>query len=652
MLLKCSSAQGLSLLRICGLFLLIISFNVLAQGQNLVPDPGFEIWDSTHVVANPNTLDGLTYWYNAAGTADHHHVAIVGGSNLTALEPCPTGEGNTGCGYPYEGGGVLGFFKSIGSTSYREWGGSPLLAPLAPGTCYEVSFWIQNKLDDPDFLHESNHWGIFFAHEQMPSFDPWELDFNLVSNQWVACDPIISGSEWQQVQLAFTPDEDYEYIYIGFMGNDEDASFILPQVNPQGFYVWVDQVVIEPIYLEVPEDRTICLGDSTWLHFTANRDIFWTDGQQSDTTTAFWVQPEMTTTYYVEIADALTCKLMDSVTVTVQEEYVMDYPGPICSQAEPLILKDDAGPGMWIGPGIVDAEQGLFDPSISGVGDFAIQFISNTDCLADFTMNVAVINLPQPSIMADPLQGCAPLTIELIDGGAISGVQYTWKFQGETLETETGQVRYTFADPGTYDIGVEVSYMGNCVADLYWENLIQVEEVPVANFSFFPDQPDVLHNEVQFTDLSSGNILQWHWDFGDQLESFLINPVHEYLNAGGYRVQLEVLGEGNCMDTISRNIEIENAVQLYVPNVFSPNLDGVNDHFAVYFAGEMYQYELTIFNRWGGMVFQSSDPGEFWDGSTHGGMAGLGVYTYLLKYALSPESGRQKVLSGDLLLIR
>ena len=51
------------------LYLLVIALPLATSAQNLIPDPGFEDWDGT-IGENPNTLGGLTHWYNANGTPE------------------------------------------------------------------------------------------------------------------------------------------------------------------------------------------------------------------------------------------------------------------------------------------------------------------------------------------------------------------------------------------------------------------------------------------------------------------------------------------------------------------------------------------------------------------------------------------------------
>ena len=87
----------------------------------------------------------------------------------------------------------------------------------------------------------------------------------------------------------------------------------------------------------------------------------------------------------------------------------------------------------------------------------------------------------------------------------------------------------------------------------------------------------------------------------------------------------------------------------YIPNAFSPNDDGRNDRFRVYNVCPIEGFQLDIFNRWGGRVYQSDDIAAGWDGFVRGEQAPTGVYTYVVKLI---ENGQEKFISGELNLLR
>lgn len=91
----------------------------------------------------------------------------------------------------------------------------------------------------------------------------------------------------------------------------------------------------------------------------------------------------------------------------------------------------------------------------------------------------------------------------------------------------------------------------------------------------------------------------------------------------------------------------------FIPNAFSPNYDGINDCFEVYTkAGLVYQkYKMQIFDRWGGLVFSSTDPNICWNGDVSGKPAATGIYLWVLEME-TQACAELKLLKGEVTLIR
>ena len=94
---------------------------------------------------------------------------------------------------------------------------------------------------------------------------------------------------------------------------------------------------------------------------------------------------------------------------------------------------------------------------------------------------------------------------------------------------------------------------------------------------------------------------------------------------------------------------------LDVPNIFTPNGDGINDEFRVVFKS-LKSYNCQVFNRWGRKVFSTDDPGKGWDGRINGQMAAPGAYYYVIQATgtdLDSKGNPIKYkLSGDINLLR
>lgn len=116
-------------------------------------------------------------------------------------------------------------------------------------------------------------------------------------------------------------------------------------------------------------------------------------------------------------------------------------------------------------------------------------------------------------------------------------------------------------------------------------------------------------------------------------------------------LQVKVEDQYGCADSTHVTYkDIQYCCRFIYPNAFTPNEDGMNDGFRVVTYGNMVQYRLMIFNRWGQQVFESTDPGEYWDGRFNGMPADMGTYMYYFKGQCL--TGNKEEAKGDVLLIR
>ena len=112
-----------------------------------------------------------------------------------------------------------------------------------------------------------------------------------------------------------------------------------------------------------------------------------------------------------------------------------------------------------------------------------------------------------------------------------------------------------------------------------------------------------------------------------------------------------------CETTASFRIEVNDAVNAYVPNVFSPNFDGVNDMWGVSVDPVNVKSidRVVVFDRWGGVIFTQNDipvdgSAELWDGRVDGVSVNTGVYSYIVEVILVDDS--KSALSGSITVVR
>ncbi|MEM9918230.1 MAG: M43 family zinc metalloprotease [Bacteroidota bacterium] len=149
--------------------------------------------------------------------------------------------------------------------------------------------------------------------------------------------------------------------------------------------------------------------------------------------------------------------------------------------------------------------------------------------------------------------------------------------------------------------------------------------------------------------------LSYEWTLeGDGAISCENCPVASVYAEGTTWIQLQVSDSEGCTRSIKKQFQAF-STDIYIPTAFSPNGDGINERFTVYGPSGIEVVRLSIFNRWGALVFSNdafplSDEVAGWDGSFKGRLLNSGVYVYQAEVQF-PDGSRQ-LLSGDLTLLR
>jgi gliding motility-associated-like protein len=157
---------------------------------------------------------------------------------------------------------------------------------------------------------------------------------------------------------------------------------------------------------------------------------------------------------------------------------------------------------------------------------------------------------------------------------------------------------------------------------------------------------------VKIINLSEGG-KTGNWYFGDgQSENYdeNINPSHLYIgDTDFYQIQLVISNEGGCVDSFKVDVCVLDSVAIYMPEIFSPNNDGINDVFKIS-SNTVRKMTMEIYNRWGEKVFYSDDPKVGWDGKYKGSLCSTDYFVYHIKY--KGKSSAWKFKKGVLYLLR
>ena len=256
-----------------------------------------------------------------------------------------------------------------------------------------------------------------------------------------------------------------------------------------------------------------------------------------------------------------------------------------------------------------------------------------------------------PKVIAEfysAAKGCAPYTAKF-DNTSAGGQQFFWNFGDNTTSTEISP-EHSYSVPGTYTVSLKAVDSATCNITDTFSYTIVVSTKPIAGFTFTPHPPQV-NTAVEFTNNSIGAV-RYEWNFGDgeTLSTANQTPVEHLYNEGKtFQACLIALNNFGCSDTICAPIEAKIIPLLDVPNAFTPNGDGINDNVSVRGFG-IIKMTWKIFNRWGTLVYQTTDRTKPWDGTYKGAIQPKEVYHYVLDVEYSNNTRYQK--RGDITLLR
>ncbi len=329
-----------------------------------------------------------------------------------------------------------------------------------------------------------------------------------------------------------------------------------------------------------------------------------------------------------------------------------------------LINNTNTGPWdyLWdFDDGTTSLDPNLTEYTYLQAGTYTISLTASSGDCVSTDIKTIVIN-PIPPIVDfdyDPAFGCSPLQVSFtnLSQFALSD-SYEWDFGDGSTSSLVNPI-HTYFEPGIYSVSLTASNAFNQSTTEIKADIIEVFDTPIAQFDVRPTIVFIPDNPI-FTNNASIGATSFLWDFGDGTTSTESEPTHQYTEEGFYDVTLIAYNNLGCTDTLKRVglVEGQQNGRLLVPNAFSPSLAGpsggfdgagVNDVFLPLTQG-VSEFELFIFNRWGELLFKSSDRNIGWDGYYNGKLAPQDVYVYKLNLVF--ENGQQTTRTGDVNLIR
>ncbi|MBP9068734.1 MAG: gliding motility-associated C-terminal domain-containing protein [Bacteroidia bacterium] len=257
----------------------------------------------------------------------------------------------------------------------------------------------------------------------------------------------------------------------------------------------------------------------------------------------------------------------------------------------------------------------------------------------------ATIVMPSGVLCTD-----VPHTFSCITTGSITA--YSWSLSptsGHTMMPNnfSSSVSITFTSAVTYSLTL---FVANGSGTFATGGFVTISKAANADYRAvlsdvgFPANLWLVNHSSSYTGIN--------WEFANaaaptQTAESVLQPFN---TPGNYTVSLIAFGANGCNDTLDYNFVIDDASDVKLVNVFTPNNDGVNDAFKPIIKG-IFEMKVWVFDRWGVLMYNWNGIKGSWDGYTTSGIqCPDGVYAYVLE--AKGFDGKEYKLKSSLTLIR
>jgi gliding motility-associated-like protein len=346
-----------------------------------------------------------------------------------------------------------------------------------------------------------------------------------------------------------------------------------------------------------------------------------------------------TGTYSVTVSDANNCQIVDTIDI-----------------GEPVILSVNLGNDTTLcinAALILDAttanitnyqwQNGSTNPTftVTENGWYHVAITNIFGCIATDSVWIVYFNEDLFEGLTTDTTICEN-TFWTIDATVPNGTQYEW--QDGTISPT-----YEVSEAGIYT--VTVTNPDGCTVD--FTTIISVQNAP-NNAPYLPTDTILCEGNPILLNAAATNATDYIWEgesaFYAQNLPFDSTFIVTY--SGTYSVNIS-----NYCGGFTQYIEVTEedcGCYPYVPNAFTPNNDGNNDAFQIYANCELQDFEMNIYDRYGGRVFIGNNSNAKWDGTINGKLANNAVYVWTITFRALNAGGEvvEKRMSGDLTLIK
>ena len=396
-----------------------------------------------------------------------------------------------------------------------------------------------------------------------------------------------------------------------------------------------------PIDIQFTMQAVGCFGDSTGAlqatitGGTAPYVYGWNTQDSTLSIDSLWAG-----TYTLSVVDSNQCVYAENVQVTqpqapLSATYTAQQPGCFGYSDGVLTAQGVGGTSpynyLW-----ADGTVGAVNDSLP-TGNYTVGLVDANGCT--FSLNCFLDQPAQISVSfdADQLVGCSPFRVTFGNTSDASTTCY-WEFGDGGVWASCDSV-HVYNEGGIYDVHLTVSDANGCSNDVTYDHFITVYQSPTAAISADPVILFPGAATTHVTNQSTGGEF-YVWNMGESpVNLYTFEPGDYTYNANlkdTFEIMLVAFSADNCPDTAYQQIIFRNDPFYYVPNTFIPDNDGRNDVWNVVFSDPtlVKSYSMQVFDRWGEIVFQTTDLTIGWDGKTRivNSKAQDGTYTWKMQF--------------------
>ncbi len=275
-----------------------------------------------------------------------------------------------------------------------------------------------------------------------------------------------------------------------------------------------------------------------------------------------------------------------------------------------------------------------------------LKIINNTNCASPiYKSNIVIPQGILVNLQFDSFSNCDSNKVVFINKSFSEPnfSNYLWQFGDGQTSTLKNPI-HNYSSAGNYTITLQLQNVNTCVSSTITKN-IQISGISLQ----VPNQLQINEGEsIQLNTLSNGT--NFAWTPNKYLnDSTLLSPIASPIVSTTYNIK--AINNNNCSAFDSVTITVKPKTEIFIPNVFTPNNDGVNDFIRPNYSLTYNNITFNIYDKWGKKVFDGNTNNQYkWDGKIKQNNAINGTYVYYFR--ANNLLGESKFKKGTIILLR